>query len=125
MLRFWQDYVSQGGRSHGVGTTQAIAASRSWPGGLVDVGKRYQMYAAGHNLGVVMRKLLGVGAPRSLQAEAEAGLAALLHRFRLLRRLVRAGKRIVVIVDETFGIAAAETRRRRIVAVPPCPALAL
>ncbi|MHC4179477.1 MAG: transposase, partial [Planctomycetota bacterium] len=47
-------------------------ARRSWLGGVVDVGKRYLMYGAGHNLGVVMRKVFGVGTPRTLQAEGEA-----------------------------------------------------
>jgi transposase len=47
------------------------AARRSWLRGLVDVGKRYLMHAAGHNLGVVMRALFGVGTPRTLQGEGE------------------------------------------------------
>jgi hypothetical protein len=51
------------------------AARRSWLQGLVDVGKRYLMHAAGHNLGVVMRTLFGVGTPRSLQGEGASAPA--------------------------------------------------
>ena len=43
-------------------------ARRSRLRGLVNVAKRYLMYIAGRNLGVIMRALFGVGTPRSLQA---------------------------------------------------------
>lgn len=36
---------------------------------LVNVAKRYLMYVAARNLGVMMRALFGVGTPRSLQTE--------------------------------------------------------
>ncbi len=58
-------------------TCETGAARRSWLRGVVDVGKRYLMHAAGHNLGVVMRKLFGIGTPRSLQGRAAALCAAL------------------------------------------------
>jgi Transposase domain (DUF772)/Transposase DDE domain len=48
---------------------------RSWLRGLAEVSKRYLMRAAGHNLGVIMRRLSGKGTPRSLQG-ACATLAA-------------------------------------------------
>lgn len=48
-------------------------ARRSRLRGLINVAKRYLMYIAGRNLGVVMRRLFGVGTPRSLQAPG-AGL---------------------------------------------------
>lgn len=48
---------------------------RSWLRGLVDVSKRYLLQVAGHNLGIVMRKLFGIGTPRALQG-ACAALAA-------------------------------------------------
>jgi transposase len=41
-------------------------ARRSWLRGLVDVGKRYLMAAAAHNLGRLMRLLSGIGKPKSL-----------------------------------------------------------
>jgi len=40
---------------------------RSWLRGLVDVTKRYLIAAAAHNLGRILRKLFGVGKPKSLQ----------------------------------------------------------
>jgi len=40
---------------------------RSWLRGLIEVGKRYLMQVAGHNLGVIMRRVFGKGTPRSLQ----------------------------------------------------------
>ncbi len=96
-------------------------ARRSWLGGVVDVGKRYLMYAAGHNLGVVMRKLFGVGTPRTLQAEGKADSAVFLSRIRLLGRLIEACERVAALMAETSAIDVAETRRRRI---PGAPALA-
>jgi transposase len=45
---------------------------RSWLRGLVDVSKRYLMQVAGHNLGILMRKLFGVGTPRGLQGACSA-----------------------------------------------------
>jgi transposase len=40
---------------------------RTWLRGLVNVAKRYAVQAAAHNLGLLMRKLFGVGKPRTLQ----------------------------------------------------------
>ena len=40
---------------------------RSWLRGLIEVGKRYLMQVAGHNRGIIMRRVLGKGTPRSLQ----------------------------------------------------------
>jgi transposase len=42
-------------------------ARRTWIRGLLEVTKRYMIQVAAHNLGVIMRKLFGVGTPRSLQ----------------------------------------------------------
>ena len=54
-------------------------ARRSWLRGLVDVGKRYLMTAAAHNLGRLMRLLSGIGKPKGLQGEGVlAALAQLL-----------------------------------------------
>jgi transposase len=41
---------------------------RTWLRGLANVTKRYVVQVAAHNLGLLMRKLFGVGTPRSLQA---------------------------------------------------------
>jgi len=40
---------------------------RSWLRGLIEVGKRYLMQVAGHNLGIIMRRVFGKGTPRGLQ----------------------------------------------------------
>jgi len=40
---------------------------RTWLRGLADVTKRYLVQVAGHNLAVLMRKLFGVGKPKTLQ----------------------------------------------------------
>ncbi len=40
---------------------------RTWLRGLVEVSKRYVVQVAAHNLGLLMRKLFGVGKPRTLQ----------------------------------------------------------
>jgi len=50
-------------------------ARRSWLHGLEDVTKRYLMYAAGKNLGVLMRALFGMGKPRTLQTEGGDGFS--------------------------------------------------
>jgi transposase len=42
-------------------------ARRTWLRGLTNVTKRYLVQVAGHNLGLLMRKLFGVGKPRMLQ----------------------------------------------------------
>ncbi len=48
---------------------------RTWLRKLVNVTKRYLIAAAAHNLGRVLRKLFGIGKPKSLQGEG--GFAAL------------------------------------------------
>ncbi len=50
-------------------------ARRSWLRGLADITKRYLIAVAAHNLGRVLRKLVGIGKPRGLQGGL--GLAAL------------------------------------------------
>lgn len=51
-------------------------ARRSWIRGIVEVSKRYLIQVAGHNLGIVMRKLFGIGTPRSLQVSWACFLSA-------------------------------------------------
>lgn len=57
-------------------TCETGAGRRSWLRGLANVAKRYVIHAAAHNLGVILRKLFGVGTPRSLQDRAAAACAA-------------------------------------------------
>ena len=54
-------------------------ARRSWLRGLKEVGKRYLITVAGHNLGRILWKLFGIGKPRSLQ-----GLRALMQLLQAL-----------------------------------------
>jgi transposase len=65
-------------------------ARRSWLHGLQNVQKRYSIAAMARNLGLLMRKVFGIGTPRGLQAAG--GLAWLLlfmqiYIHRLLHRL--------------------------------------
>ena len=43
-------------------------ARRSWLRGLANASNRYLMTVAAHNLGLMMRKLFGVGTPKGLSA---------------------------------------------------------
>lgn len=45
---------------------------RCWLRGLATVGKRYLLQTAARNLGLVMRKLFGIGTPRGLQSASGA-----------------------------------------------------
>jgi hypothetical protein len=42
---------------------------RCWLQGLMKVTKRYLLQVAARNLGLILRKLFGIGTPRSLQGE--------------------------------------------------------
>jgi hypothetical protein len=57
---------------------------RSWLRGLVDVTKRYVIAAAAHNLGRILRRLFGVGKPKTLQ-----GLRALAELTQLIATRIR------------------------------------
>jgi transposase len=62
-------------------------ARRTWLWGIDKVRKRYQIAAAAHNLGIVMRRLFGIGTPRALQAFVDLALAMYLAILTLLGRL--------------------------------------
>lgn len=53
---------------------QTGGARRTWLRGLLKVSKRYTIQSAGHNLSLILRKLLGVGKPRVLQGFSRAFL---------------------------------------------------
>jgi transposase len=74
-------------------TCETGAGRRSWLRGLVNVAKRYLIHGAAYNLGVLMRKLFGVGTPRSLQGGAAAVCAALLAVTLAFLRLIARAKR--------------------------------
>lgn len=59
-------------------TCETGGGRRNWLRALVNVSKRYVIHAAAYNRGVILRKLFGVGTPRSLQGRAAAACAALL-----------------------------------------------
>ena len=60
---------------------------RSWLREVVNVSKRYLIAAAAHNLGRILRKLFGVGKPRTLQDLADlAALVQLLLEWRSTHR---------------------------------------
>jgi len=61
---------------------------RSWLRGLLEVGKRYLMVVAGHNLGIMMRRVFGKGTPRSLQGLRAAVVAWILGWVGTLARMV-------------------------------------
>jgi hypothetical protein len=50
---------------------------RAWLRGGENLRKRYLVHAAGYNLGLIMRLLVGAGTPRELLAQASAYLLAL------------------------------------------------
>jgi len=55
-------------------------ARRCWLRGLAKVTKRYLLQVAARNLGLIMRKLFGMGTPRGLQPEGDtSSLAYLIH----------------------------------------------
>ncbi len=70
-------------------TCETGGARRSRLRGLIDVAKRYLMYVAGRNLGVIMRAVFGIGTPKSLQAEGEASPCAIRGRFLHLGQFLR------------------------------------
>jgi hypothetical protein len=47
-------------------------ARRCWLRGMAKVAKRYLLQVAARNLGMIMRKLVGMGTPRGLQPEGDA-----------------------------------------------------
>jgi transposase len=54
------------------------AARRTWLRGLAKLAKRYVLQAAAHNLGLLMRKLFGIGKPRRLQGVGRGSLTPIL-----------------------------------------------
>lgn len=70
-------------------TCETGGARRSRLRGLIDVAKRYLMYVAGRNLGVIMRTLFGMGTPKSLQTEGEASPCAVLGWLQLVGKRLR------------------------------------
>ena len=71
-------------------TCETGGARRTWLRERENVGKRYLMQAAAHNLGCVLRKLLGAGKPREYWGICAALAALRLLLLRLVTALQRA-----------------------------------
>jgi transposase len=63
-------------------------ARRTWLRGLEEINKRYLIQVAARNLGLILRRLYGVGTPRSLQGEGYSLHSAPLGRLGALIRRV-------------------------------------
>jgi transposase len=61
---------------------------RTWLRGLLNVTKRYVVQVAGYNLGVLMRKLFGVGKPKALQGAKGLLVGAILRCYWLATSLL-------------------------------------
>ena len=53
-------------------------ARRCWLHGMLKVSKRYLLQVAARNIGLIMRKLFGMGTPRGMQPEGDASSSAYL-----------------------------------------------
>jgi transposase len=71
-------------------------ARRSWLHGIEKVQKRYLFAAVARNLGLVMRKLFGIGTPRGLQAAGGLAVFVCFVWFHI-RSLLRCWHRILVL----------------------------
>ncbi len=85
-------------------------ARRCWLRGLAKVTKRYLLQVAARNLGLIMRKLFGMGTPRGLQSERDTSSLVYLI-YTLLATLRIAFRRAWNDLESRAG-AALENRRR-------------
>jgi transposase len=74
-------------------------ARRCWLHGMLKVSKRYLLQVAARNLGLIMRKLFGMGTPRGLQKEGGAASLAYLLTLMLCRVLETIQKRVVAFMN--------------------------
>jgi transposase len=70
-------------------------ARRCWLHGMLKVSKRYLLQVAARNLGLIMRKLFGMGTPRGLQKEGDAAPFVYLLMLTLWRALETILRRVV------------------------------
>lgn len=68
-------------------------ARRTWLRGREKINKRYRLVAAARNLGLMMRKLIGFGTPRSLTAAHFAGVRVLSRALGRLQPLLTIASR--------------------------------
>jgi transposase len=93
-------------------TCETGGARRSRLRGLVNVAKRYLMYVAGRNLGVLMRALFGVGTPRSLQTAGGACSCANLGWLAVLEMRLRTHGHPTVTYVTTASVPVTSARMR-------------
>jgi len=74
-------------------------ARRCWLHGMLKVSKRYLLQVAARNLGLIMRKLFGMGTPRGLQEEGGAASLAYLLTLMLCRVLETIQKLVVAFAN--------------------------
>jgi transposase len=74
-------------------------ARRCWLHGMLKVSKRYLLQVAARNLGLIMRKLFGMGTPRGLQKEGGAASLAYLLTLMLWRVLETIRKLVVAFAN--------------------------
>jgi transposase len=77
-------------------------ARRTWIRGLAEVGKRYLVSVMAHNLGVILRTLIGVGKPREW-ASMRALLASLRCIWSTIVAIALEPRRKIVYLAETIG----------------------
>src|SRR4029077_20663764 len=82
-------------------SSDVCSSDLCWLHGMLKVSKRYLLQVAARNLGLIMRKLFGMGTPRGLQKEGGATSPAYLLMLTLWRALQPIRKLVVA-----FDIAA-------------------
>ena len=80
---------------------QTGGARRCWLHGLLKVSKRYLLQVAARNLGLIMRKLFGMGTPRGLQKAGRPAWLAYLLVPTLCSAVWTAWKLVVVFTNKT------------------------
>ncbi len=78
-------------------------ARRCWLHRLAKVTKRYLLHAAARNLGLILRKLFGMGTPRGLQREGDVTASMYLLMLTLWRVLQTIRKRVATYVNVTLS----------------------
>jgi len=106
-LQRWRSELTERSFAH---VCETGGSRRCWLRTLAKVSKRYLLQAAARNLGLVMRRLFGMGTPRGLQPEGESSCAAQLV-YLATRGLGIALKRFQMLPCAVYAIGAAYTPR--------------
>jgi transposase len=76
---------------------------RTWIRGITEVNKSYLMRVAGYNLGVILRRLFGVGTPRSLQGASRKVLQSVISFFLAMWEAMAHG--VFQVCEGTHGVS--------------------